>query len=31
MLTSEDGKFLVQLARKAIVTYLIDKESNKNS
>ena len=26
MLSSEDGKFLVQLARKAIVTYLSDKK-----
>jgi uncharacterized protein len=26
MLTSDDGKFLVQLARRAIVTYLVDKE-----
>ena len=26
MLTAEDGKFLVELARRAIVTYLVDRE-----
>ncbi len=26
MLTAEDGKFLVELARRAIVTYLVDKK-----